>query len=546
MKMIYSKLSTCDHIVDSEKKMDSCNNTLLDESKRNRLKNYNLNEYIEDVQQNGLDSTWNYICQYVLDSKSIIPKFLQIDNFGELYEIGLATQDKFLKKKNGQYFTPDDVAQLMCTWLELCNGVAVCDVGCGTGKLILTYLSLIGYENARNLIKSGNLYLYEIDRTALQICKTIIAIKYGQDISKNIHDNLCDFLNTEILLPDNCKVISNPPYSQISELKHSWCCTEIMWDSKEYYAFFMEKIISQSNSAVILTPFSFISGKKFYSLREFMCREGHGKIFSFDNVPGNIFSGRKHGVFNTNTANSVRAAITVFNRDSITKGFKVSPLIRFKNNQRNELLIAKKLDSLLPDKYQVINKKNTMFKKIDNQFEEIFNSWVEQSNILVKDVLSSTETDLMIDMPNTCRYYTTASSKKLNRTGSIILYLTDIDVYNFLYCLINSSFVYLWWRVFDGGITYPKNLLKNVPLPMNMLTNEDKLFFSQMCQKLKNDEKKYIIKKVNAGVEQENIKFPENYRKEINNRILSILGFDAEDSTFDGIHSNEFCFKRKN
>ena len=65
---------------------------------------------------------------------------------------------------------------------------------------------------------------------------------------------------------------------------------------------------------------------------------GNGFIVSFDNVPGNIFCGRKHGIFNTNTANSVRASITVLKKDDALKGFKVSPLIRFKNEEREKLL----------------------------------------------------------------------------------------------------------------------------------------------------------------------------------------------------------------
>ena len=35
---------------------------------------------------------------------------------------------------------------VMSQWLDKCDGDAVCDVACGTGKLILTYLDLIGYE----------------------------------------------------------------------------------------------------------------------------------------------------------------------------------------------------------------------------------------------------------------------------------------------------------------------------------------------------------------------------------------------------------------
>ena len=95
--------------------------------------------------KNGLSNTWDSICQFVIDNRNNIPEFLAIKNFGELYEIGLAIQDKIAKKKSGQYYTPDDVALVMSEWLKECDGEAGCDVACGTGKLILTYLDLIGY-----------------------------------------------------------------------------------------------------------------------------------------------------------------------------------------------------------------------------------------------------------------------------------------------------------------------------------------------------------------------------------------------------------------
>ena len=110
-----------------------------------RLHNYNLDFYIQDIKKNGLKYTWDKICQFVIENIDNIPDFIQIKNFGELYEIGLAIQNKNTKKKNGQYYTPEDVALIMSQWLVKCKGENICDVACGTGKLILTYLDLIGY-----------------------------------------------------------------------------------------------------------------------------------------------------------------------------------------------------------------------------------------------------------------------------------------------------------------------------------------------------------------------------------------------------------------
>ena len=509
-----------------------------------RLDKYNLDLYIKDVTNLGIELTWDYICQYVVDNKGDVLPFLNIDNFVELYEIGLAIQDKVLKKKNGQYYTPDDVARVMSEWLEKCEGTSVCDVACGTGKLILTYLDLIGKKKARKLISSGNLYLYDFDKVALKICRTSIAIKYGLDIAHCINDVFCDFLDEDIELPNDCKVISNPPYARIEKIHSYWKHTEILSDTKEFYSAFMEKIFSSAKSTVIITPFSFISGTKFYSLRKKMCEIGNGFIVSFDNVPGNVFCGRKHGVFNTNTANSVRAAITVLKHDDIKKGFRLTPLIRFKNEQRKELFFTDILESLLLEDFQIVDDNMRMFKKIESRLFPIYKDWINKSTYKLGDYISKCETPLFIDMPNTCRYFTTASAKKLSRTGSNKMYFNEEEAYDFIYCFINSSFTYWWWRIYDGGITYPICLLKNIPIPINLLTHDDKIFFKTMREKMTNEEDKFIVTKLNAGFAQENIKFPEEYRIKINERILKILGHNVENSIFDNVHSNYFNIKQ--
>lgn len=76
-----------------------------------KFDSYKLETYIDDVTADGLEKTWDKLCAYVLEKGE--GKFLNISNFGEMYEIGLAIQDKIQKKKSGQYYTPDDVALVM-------------------------------------------------------------------------------------------------------------------------------------------------------------------------------------------------------------------------------------------------------------------------------------------------------------------------------------------------------------------------------------------------------------------------------------------------
>lgn len=58
-------------------------------------------------------------------------------------------------------------------------------------------------------------------------------------------------------------MISNPPYYKITEMKSTWKLTDVIKNSKELYSSFMEKIITQSVSSVIITPYSFIGCDKF-------------------------------------------------------------------------------------------------------------------------------------------------------------------------------------------------------------------------------------------------------------------------------------------
>jgi hypothetical protein len=106
--------------------------------------------------------------------------------------------------------------------------------------------------------------------------------------------------------------------------------------------------------------------------------------------------------------------------------------------------------------------------------------------------------------------------------------------------MINSSFAYWWWRVFDGGITYPAGLLLSMPFPVELLSEEDDKFFAALRSEMSEAEKNYIITKMNAGVAQENVKFPESYRQKINERVLKILGCSTNAEFFEKVHANKY------
>lgn len=499
-----------------------------------KLNHYSLQHYTEDVETYGLEHTWIHICEYIL-TYGENNSFLTINNFGEMYEAGLAIQDKQQKKNNGQYYTPDDVAMVMSEWLDSLDGQNICDVGCGTGKLILTYLDYIGKERAYNLLSEGKVYLYDIDAVALNICITSILLKYGKELKGKIHNIAGDFLSSEIKLPQNAKVISNPPYAAIQQMGLHWNNTRVLNDSRELYSTFMEKIVKDSLSSVIITPYSFISGSKFYSLRTIL-NQYNGDIFSFDNIPGNIFNGRKHGIFNTNTSNSVRAAITVVRKDN-SDGFRLTPLIRFKATERKDLLQCTMLESFLSPKRQKITSAHPMYYKCFKELQPLYDCLTEKAGKHILAELVSKSGKFVLSMPNTCRYYTSAISGKMNRSGQITLHFDDEKKFNYVYCLINSSFAYWHWRLFDGGITYPIGLLLSMPIFYHSLSEDDHVFFNEIVKEMSSRASEFIIRKNNVGI-QENIKYPRQYRDRINQRLLTILNLKVDNSTLDLVHSN--------
>ena len=496
---------------------------------------YLINDYIKDIDKKGLKKTWHTILSKTM-AKEFDTELFNIDNYGELYEIGLEHENKIDKKEMGKYYTPKDVALVMSRWLEPLEGENICDVGCGVGNLILSYLEVIGKEKAYNLINNGNLYLYDMDDIALEICRYSIEMNYWKELLKRIKVKHCDFLSQKIRLPKESKVISNPPYYKITNFSDDWKITKVIIDSKELYSAFIEKIIKQSKSSVIITPYSFIGSGKFYSLRQIM-NNYNGFVVSFDNVPGNIFNGRKYGIFNSNKGNSVRAAITVVENKKDVKGFRFTPLIRFKTEERSRMLKNDYLYSLLNDRYQIITSKRRNYYKCHKDLLKVLDSWEALSEQKMGNIIDS-KYGKEIYVPTTCRYFTVGSKKELIRDGKRIIHIPDDEKYNYVYCMLNSTFAYWYWRLYDGGINCPLTIINSIPIFYDKLTKFQKEEINKIAEEMQENENKYLVYKMNAGKSQENIKFPIEYRNMINKVFFDALGIKKDISIFNKVHSS--------
>lgn len=490
---------------------------------------FTVSLYKDIVKEYGLRKTWDELCFYLEENgiDTFERNVVGFYDIGRLYEIGLAVENKCSKKESGQYYTPQDVSLVMAKLLtEKTQLDNICDVACGCGNLIIEVLKIVKERSLEEFEQiKRKIYLYDNDELALQICvKRLCALL---KFTKEDLNCLCfDFLNKKVSLPNNANVISNPPYAKINEINQNWKYKESITESKDLYVGFIEKIVRESKRAVIVTPQSYIVGKKFSKIRDTLNKRGGGEIYSFDNVPGTLFNGKKEGIFNTNTANGVRASIVLFSNE--IKGYRLTHLIRFKTDQRTKVINKDYLKSKLGEIKQDLKRPLKCFKELEEFVYKINNNYQET----LQSLISKSETDYPIYVNTSARYFIVASKRKLNRDGLLTLFAKDEDSFYKLYALLNSSYCYLWWRMLDGGILIPKSLILEIPLPNDFSLSEDTISF---CKKLINNEAKYYVYKKNAGKMQESIKMPNDLRNRLNNVMFGKIDFSIVHRNFEEI-----------
>ncbi|MBR1747278.1 MAG: N-6 DNA methylase [Clostridia bacterium] len=487
-----------------------------------RSRVFKTEDYINSVLTLGINKTWEALISYLEEvgidtfSETVIDFF----DIGRLYEIGLAIDDKYIKKDSGQYYTPNDVAHLMASFLVEGNRLTnLYDIGCGCGNLTIEVLKTIKnrseteFENLLN-----NIFLFEIDKTALAICLARISC-YFRIPKSSIKVATNDFLSKNATLHKrDLFIIANPPYSKITAIEEEWEYKSCILESKDLYVGFLEKIILHAKKAVIVTPQSYIVGKNFSKLRALLFQEGSGEIYTFDNVPGTLFNGKKEGIFNTNCSNGVRASILVFKHDSeLIHGYRMTHLIRFKNEERKTVLTPEYLKSLLGTRKQDLLKP----LKCPVDLEGFVYNISKNSTGCLRNLISKNKNGFPIYINSSARYFIVATKAPMKRKGIYIFYAKDEVAFYLLYALLNSSYCYLWWRMMDGGILIPQKLLMDIPIPDIRLDRNLKSVIDEMIR----SESKYLVYKKNAGALQESVKFPHFYREKINNLLFGDIDF---------------------
>lgn len=426
---------------------------------------------------------------------------LSIGEIGVLYEYCVAYVDKNSRKDNGQFFTPDDVSQFMVNqslsfpmgvWLDPCSGI---------GNLSW---HLINTQRNKEEFLVSQMKLSDKDELALIIARVIFTLSFQSEHSNlynEIKDSFIvfDFLsvseneNSSLFgesqlgqIPKHDFVLVNPPYLGLKKEDDRFETSK----AKDLYAYFLENIIKTSLGFIAVTPQSFTNAGKFRSLRALILRNFQSiKIYAFDNIPGNIFLGVKFGSTNSNTANSMRAAITVAHK--LEQSHKITSLLRWRSSERQSLLLQ--VNEFLSDTPLT----EEFFPKVSSVFSPLY----EHIELLPRlgSLLTSKKTQHVLFVPAAPRYFISALKKSVSRASMKTLYFRTEEDMNVAYLLLNSSFMYWWWRVRDGGMTLSLETISSLPLTQ---FKPEKALIGL----LEKSETENIVYKKNAGAMHENVK----------------------------------------
>lgn len=490
----------------------------------------------------GLTDTWkSLISTHVhLSHPEFIPTIAEADEFkgaaiGEedlleglsigqksiLYEFSLAHVDTSSRKNEGQYFTPDDVAIFLAersdgfkagVWLDPCSGIGN-----------LSWWLAERQEAPEEFVRT-RLRLTDRDPLALLIARALLAISFQKESANLFSDiasnfTVLDFLETATL-PEHDFAILNPPYVSVpSDMRFK------TFKARDTYAYFLERIIETSKGFISITPQSFVNSSKLSAVRELLMDNYKAfDIYCFDNIPDSIFKGVKFGSQNTNKANSTRASVIVAKgEEQGNDGYRITPLLRWLTAEREQMLAA--ADTFLTPFEPTIE----IFPKIGNDLSGLYSLLKDSTAGTMKNYLSKKPTEFSLVVPSTPRYFTPAVKRELVRSSFKTVYFSTAEDRDKFYVYLNSSLLYWWWRVSDGGMTLSSLTLDSLPVMEGFEANPD------LVALLEASEQENLVCKMNAGKPNENVKHSLSLITKVNESIC----LDYADALI-ATHSNSY------
>ena len=482
----------------------------------------------------GVKNTWLHLLATNLSNKKEFQYILKSDEFkkakilptnlleglsiGEvsiLYEYSVAKSNSKSRKSNGQFFTPDDVAGFMASYSDQFGSGVWLDPCSGIGNLSW---HLVAAQSDPEEFLLSKLLLSDKDELALLVARCLLTISFQnkhQKLFDEIKENFVkfDFLsvadNGEYDLFSSPKSLDRIPFHDFVIVNPPYLATKI--DSRfetskagDLYAYFLENIVKSSKGFISITPQSFTNAQKFKSLRKLLLDNFKNlRIFTFDNVPANVFKGIKFGSTNSNQANSIRAAIIIALPG---KGKpRITSLLRWRTSERSYLF--RNIEKFLSD----VTLSEEFFPKVSKDYKNLYSEMTGVKTL--KSIVSSKRTKFPLHIPSAPRYFIPALKKPVKRASQKVLYFPSEEKRDYAYMAINSSLLYWWWRVRDGGMTLSLETLTSLPLP-------DFKINKKIIAELEKSEKTSKVYKQNAGAAQENVKHPKALMEKLNHAVI--------------------------
>lgn len=460
---------------------------------KTHIKKYSLKMGTEDFSDSQEFKNIAVLKEDLLDN-------LTFNEISIIYEYALSESNHSDRKESGQYFTPEDVSKFLAEqqklfpknsiWLDPCAGVGN-----------LSYWLVSQQPNPSEFILK-NLKLADKDSLALLTARVFLTLHFNptKDFFVKTSDRVFhqNFLDT--VPPEHDYILVNPPYLNLSKGDTRFETK----DTKDLYAYFLEVISKHSKGFISITPQSFTNSSKFKSLRKIIIEKYNTlDVYVFDNMPDTIFKGYKFGSKNTNTKNSVRAAITVA-RNSNKPLYRTTPILRWVSEERSKVFLQ------APSMLSKFSPDEKIFPKLSEGLNNYYYELINKPKM--GEIMSSKPTQWKLQIATTPRYYISATYRTLNRRSSKNLYFKDEKSLQKAYLLLNSSLMYWWWRVNDGGMTLALETIKSLPMPT---FKADETLLSL----LKQSETENLVFKMNAGKKNENVKHPLSLVDQINKTI---------------------------
>ena len=131
----------------------------------------------------------------------------------------------------------------------------------------------------------------------------------------------------------------------------------------------------------------------------------------------------------------------------------------------------------------------------------------------LSEMCSPVFTSYPLFIPSAPRYFIPALKKEVKRASQKTIYFRTSKERDYAYLLINSSFMYWWWRVRDGGMTLSLETIMSLPL-LDFSVN------AELVLALEKSEKINKVYKQNAGAAQENVKHPKELLMKLNKAVI--------------------------